>query len=221
MLFSPPTITYCENNITGLISQPGNSWSNLFYLFVGLYLMYLARNGPNKLLRIFPVFPILIGIFSFIYHASYSFSAQLLDLGSMFLFISFLLVLSIKRFRPNLTDNSLVSIYFLTNIISLSLIYLVGVIFRFNLGIPLFGLLVLGVIGIECLIYQKNKHSLRDLWLAVITFIIAFSFWLVDYIRIWCDPNYFHLINGHALWHITNSLCFIPIYRFYAKNLSR
>ena len=71
-----PTITYCEQNISDLIAQPANSWSSLSYILIGFYLFYINRRQSNKLLGIFPISPVLIGIFSFIYHASYIATAK-------------------------------------------------------------------------------------------------------------------------------------------------
>jgi len=214
--FYYPTINYCEHNITGLIAQPANSWSNLAYVLIGLYLILNIKKSSSKLLYIFPLFPILIGICSFIYHASYSFWGQFLDLTSMFLFSSYLIILNLSRLKFNL--RKLFFIYFLINLVSLGWLYFHPTMFSFNSGIIIFSLHIFSLFLLEYYIYKKmHNYSLRPAMRALIIMAVAFMFWIFDLSRLWCHPISFHYINGHALWHIINSFVFIYLYKFYQQ----
>src|SRR5258706_13986144 len=95
--FVKPTIKYCEDNLPSYIAQPANAWSNLAFVFVGVYIFLKSRGHKNPLLKFLGPMAVLVGLFSFFYHASFTFIGQFLYLGSLYLFSSFLIILIIRR----------------------------------------------------------------------------------------------------------------------------
>ena len=218
--FAKPTIKFCEENISSYIAQPANTWSSLIYIFIGTFLFFLSKSSKNLLLKFLGLIVILIGLFSSFYHASYTFWGQFLDLGSMFLFSSYLLVFNLRRLHIQFfTTKKLFFVFFALVSISLSMVYFIKTINDFNIGIPIFIFQLLAVLILEWRLYRQgtNNYKIHNLLIALVILIISFIFWILDFSRIWCGQETFHLINGHALWHILNSFSFIFIYFFYRQ----
>ena len=212
--FVKPTIKYCEDNLPSYIAQPANSWSNLIFVFVGVYIFLKSRDHKNPLLKFIGPMAVLIGIFSFIYHASYTFVGQFLDLGSMYLLSSYLIILNLRRLNTEFfTTRKLFSIFSLLIFASFSATYFIRTINNFNIGLPIFALQILAVLILEWQLHKRNVNNYRtqNILIAFVIFIFAFILWNLDFLRIWCDANTFHLINGHALWHILNGISLLFI----------
>ena len=217
--FSKPTIKYCEDNLLSYIAQPANSWSNLAFVLVGTYLFFISRNQKNLLLKFLGPMAVLVGLCSFFYHASYTFVGQFLDLGSMFLLSSYLLVFNLHRLSARFfTIRKTVLLFFILVLSSLTIVYFIRPT-NFTIGLPIFALQVLAILILEWQLYKRrtSNYKIQNLLIAFALLIAAFIFWNLDFLRLWCDPNTFHLINGHAMWHILNSLVFIFLYSFYAQ----
>ena len=217
--FTPPTITFCESNIHSWIVQPANTWSNLPMIFVGIVLFFYTCKSTNILIKLLPWIMILIGLFSFIYHATYTFIGQFLDLGSMFLLASYLIVFNLQRLKPQkYSTRFLIWTFIVLNLSSYLLVYFIRTIGGFNIGIPIFAIQILIALILEYKIRsQYHNYSLKYLYLAILSLFAGQIFWWLDYKRIWCNPAYFHIINGHAIWHIFSAICFILIYLFYRQ----
>lgn len=218
--FVKPTIKYCENNLPSYIAQPANSWSNLAFVFVGVYIFSKSRNHKNPLLKFLGPMAVLVGIFSFFYHASFTFIGQFLDLGSMYLLSTFLIILNLRRLnRQSFTTKKLLYLFLLLLSASLLATYFIRPTNNFSVGYPIFALHVLAILILEWQVYKRRvvNYKIKNLLITFAVFISAFVVLILDLLRIWCDPNTFHLINGHALWHILNSISFLFIYFFYRQ----
>src|ERR1700751_1697672 len=82
-------MSFCEALTPGPLAQPANAVSSLAFCAVGLSL-YRTMKERNALL-LFPISAFLVGITSFLYHASWTFFFQVFDVSSMFM-LSFLLI---------------------------------------------------------------------------------------------------------------------------------
>lgn len=218
--FAKATIKFCESNLPSYIAQPANAWSILVYIFIGIYLFFISRNQQNLLLKFLWPIVILIGLFSFIFHASNTFVGQFLDLGSNLLLSSYLLVFNLHRLNAQFfTRRRLFFAFFILIISSLMVVYFIKAINNFNIGILLFAFQILVVLILERQLHQRNAYSynIHNLLIAFIIFMAAITVWILDFSRIWCDPNTFHLINGHALWHILNGFALVFLYFFYKQ----
>lgn len=214
-----PVIKFCEPNLCGYIVQPANTWSNLAHVAAGLLILYLARQYKKTLLWWLGPIVILIGIFSFVYHASYTFIGQMLDLGSMFLFATFLLILNLQRIKPTLKNSTAAWIYVMINLFCLAIMYVVRTIQGFNIGILIFGIELAVVLALEAIAWSraKTRYQLGYILVALLTASIAAVIWMFDYTRIWCDPRMFHYLNGHALWHILTATSLLFVFLFYRQ----
>ena len=84
--FTPPNVNWCEEELCSLIVNPADTWSNLVYVVLGLFMWYVARRAGRSDLRLFGPASIAVGVFSFAYHASYTWLLQFFDFVAMFLF---------------------------------------------------------------------------------------------------------------------------------------
>jgi hypothetical protein len=217
--FIKPTITFCESNLCSHISQPANTWSNLAFVFVGILLWFLSRRSTSTILKLLAPLAIIMGLTSFLYHASYTFFGQLLDLGSMFLFSSYLLVFNIRRLCGHiLSGKTLLFSYVILNAVSIACVYFIRTIHGFNIGIPIFALQIIAVLVVEFFIRKKSvNYRLINLVIALAILVLGWGIWLLDYMKIWCDNATFHWINGHAMWHIISAISLIFVYKFYRQ----
>ncbi len=213
--FEPGTIRFCEANLCSWISAPANTWSNLAYILVGLYVWREVRKDVSisqntRSLGLIGPIAILIGVTSFLFHASFTFVMQVLDLSSMGLLSSLLLVLNLKR-AGKLSQNKVVPFYLAINLIGVAM----QIIFKGNIGIYLFALQICAALYFEFLL-RNEKTNYRMYFWTLAVFALSYVFWLLDFHGIVCDPNN-HFFQGHAVWHVINSICFFTLYRFYRQ----
>ncbi len=210
--FLPPTIKYCEDNLCSYITQPSNTWSNLAFIFVGIYLIILNQKDKLKNLRYIGPIAILTGIASFLYHASFTFLFQFFDLSSMYLFSTMILSINLRRANFITANNQ--------NLAQLALLLSsMGLLYIFKpFGIPIFALQVIIGFGLEFFLFKKSNKTFSYSYykLTIAALAIAFTSWILDFKRIVCNPMN-HLLQGHAIWHIFSSLCFLFLYKFYSQ----
>ena len=210
--FAPATMHYCEDNLCAWITAPANTWSNLGFVFVGMYLCWAARREANRGLRLIGPIAIAVGLTSFAYHASFSFIGQVFDLGSMYCFSALLIVMNLRRLGA-IGDSKMVPLF-----LALVLGTVAALVTFKVIGIPLFAAHLIAALELERRAHAKAtfRVSYRPFLAALGIFALAFGFWNLDYRRIWCDPSS-HVVQGHAIWHVLNSLVFVCVYRFYAQ----
>jgi len=220
--FLPPTIQFCEKNLCSFITTPSNTFSNLAYIIIGVYLLLQKKDDSNlDRLKLIPISAILTGVMSFLYHASFTLFFQFFDLSAMYLFSALLIVLNWKRFTGGSERNLLFSFI---GLVFSSMVVLF--IFK-KIGIYIFALHLLIAISLEVKIFVKKKTQeykidisffpyYKNFLVSIILFVVAFGIWILDYKRIVCDPDN-HILQGHAIWHILTSLCYLFLYKFYSS----
>lgn len=215
-----PTVKFCEANIHHVIAQPANSWSNIVFFIVGFYILYKCRNYNNSLLKYLGYLALLVGTTSFIYHATFTFFGQILDLAALYILLSYFIILNLYRLDRNFFNKKkLVIILTLLAGASTAITLLIRPEINFSIGVPVFLTLVLGVIISERFVYKSKTtdYKLRYLLLTLLSSGIGFILTLLDLLGIWCDPATFHFINGHMVWHLLNGVSFLTIYLFYRQ----
>ena len=95
--FTPPNVDWCEEELCGWITNPANTWSNLLYVALGVLMWREARRRRSPALAPFGPASIAVGVFSFVYHASYTWMLQFFDFVGMFLFCFCVLALNARR----------------------------------------------------------------------------------------------------------------------------
>lgn len=210
---TPASIHYCEENLCGWVTQPANAWSNLGFVAVGLYLTWKAAQAPQtRALRLIGPIAVGVGLTSFAYHATYSFVGQLFDLGAMYCFSALLIVMNARRLGALQGARGNAAFVLLVGVTT-GLVALLRVV-----GIPLFALQIAAALWLE---HKARRASSTPIDFApfrnaLLTFAVAYGCWLLDFFKVVCDPRW-HLLQGHALWHLLDAVIFVWLFRYYAQ----
>lgn len=219
---------YCENMRDGWVKQPANSYSNLAFSILGLYIgwqHFRRRFSQQNIFAQHAGYPILmacafiiLGAGSFALHATNTDNGAFLDLLGMFLASSFFFSYAVKR-SFNLSHLAF-SMVFLLN--------MTGCIYVFwapwnQLGevVSLDELIILGhiilALVMEGVLIARKKIKVRFRWgiLGIVCLIISFGIWTMSRTQesLWCNPD--SLIQGHAVWHLLDAFSFYAFYRYY------
>jgi hypothetical protein len=208
-----PYHCFCEALRPGIIRQPVNAYSNVIYILVGIFIIIWlirtrqdrnttlsASNLPRKTLIIFAIAYFAIGVGSFLYHTSFTFSGQELDDDSMYLLGSFMFLYSWSHFKP--VSTKLFLAYYLIINLGFEIIAYFFPVLRGSL----FGILIVGMIILEYLARHRNKSSYNPKYfcLSLGTFLLSYIIWALDYTKVLCHP--YSPYQGHAVWHILSAL---------------
>ena len=212
--FTPPNVNWCEAERCAWIVNPSDAWSNALYLVLGLWMWRAARRSGRRDLARFGPASVAIGIFSFAYHASYTFALQFFDFVAMFLFSFTVLARNAVRLRWIAPSRE--TRFFVLGVLGMSA--LVPPLFR--VGFPIQALVaILIAVGLA----QEWRLRRRDgpgpqyrsyaVGLALLGAAALAS--LADVTRAACDPQSW--LQGHALWHVLSALALAAFFRFYAR----
>lgn len=210
--WEPPSLVFCEESLCEWVRTPGNAWSNVSFLVVGLIIYWREKESSNSSLRGYGLATMLIGCLSFIYHASLTRYGEIGDLASMFLISVFLCRENLTRIGWLKAQHGRLFSWG-GNILSTGLLFWIK-----DLGAPLFFIQCMVALALEIQLRRKNlgaknyKYFLRGFyfWLS------AQTIWFLDLKRIVCFPD-LHWAQGHAVWHILMSGLAWCIYRHYSE----
>ncbi len=192
-----PNVNWCEDTHCTWINEPANTWSNLGYILVGIYII---RKLQQSHLRLFGWLVMLMGIFSFTYHATNNFFTQTIDFVGMFLMMSFLFAFHLKRILPPWGCNFFATFWFfmfLNTFIFLSF----GI---FNQPVQIIMLMnALPIMALDIIAGAREGHvkEYKYFILSTTLLIIAQGFAILDIQRIYCKPDNLWL-HGHVIWHL-------------------
>jgi hypothetical protein len=211
--FRPASIQFCEERLCGWIVEPANTWSNIGYLLVGLYVIHLSKKtGGSKTLG--SIGWIAIGVFlgSTAFHATGTFLGELADLGAMFIFASYAFCFNLWRLEKYPTPLLLFLGTLMTSLGIAAMLY------HNPVGISFFTGIIVMVAVTELLNKRKSTSSIdyRHLKWLCLFFAVSYAIWNLDIRHIVCNPQN-HWLQGHSLWHLLNSTCFYFLYRFYLQ----
>jgi hypothetical protein len=207
-----PTIRYCEPNLNGWVVQPANAVSSLLISLAGVYIIGRKRHAYSVYLGIVAI---ILGLASFFYYASFTFVGQLADLGSMYLLASLLIIVALRRYK--FSKRLLACLALFTTACLIVITASVKTIHGFNIGVPLFGLLLLAAIYLELRVAAIEKLNLKFFTLTFVAFALGYIFWWLDYKKVWCSTSSSHYINGHALWHLFNAAALLALDKYYSQ----
>lgn len=213
----PATMHFCERELCAWIEQPANTWSNLAYLAAGLYVLAKHRGAPE--LQAIGVIAISVFVGSSFFHASSTFAGELVDLGAMFLFSSYVLVRNLARVAPSFA--ALGARAELATLLAITAASIGLMLVERPIGVAAFSTQMVLAGALEIRAYRKGgdaerRISRRPLALLLTFFGAAWTAWWLDLLGVACDPD-LHLISGHAVWHVLNSACFPCLAAFYAQ----
>jgi hypothetical protein len=216
------THCFCEVPRAGqLILQPANSWSSLGFVAVGFWIILVAsrRDSRTPFAGIpavwFALTAILIGVGSFLLHATLTLWGQFWDVVGMYLFSAFTLTYAFRRWRA-LGDPAAVLLY----------LALCTVLIGFLIAIPetrrwLFAVVLVADIAVELTFARPKRPGVEVRWYlyGIVLQATAFAIWILDLTRTWCDAE--SLIQGHAVWHLLNAAALWCGYRYYRSERTR
>lgn len=213
--FTPGTIRFCEERLCGWVAEPANAWSNVGFVLVGLYLLRRARLQGRRPLILVGITSILVGLGSFLFHATGTFFGEYVDLSTMFFIGSLMVTMEARRFR-DMGASTLAAVFL--GMIAFSMLVLL--LFR-KTGLVLFGIQVALVYASN--IYWKTRRAAADhrhaFWLGG-TFAVAFGVWVLDLRGVACAPTN-HWFTGHSVWHLMSAACLYFFYRHQEQFVAR
>lgn len=212
--WTPPNLDWCEAELCSWVTNPAGTWSNLAYVVLGVWMWHLARRSGRPELRLFGPASVAVGVFSGIYHASYTFFFQFFDFVGMFLFCFVVITLNAERLGWIGARRRTAAC--LGGVAALSALVPLG----FQIGFPIQALvffLILGMVAQEWALRTRVAAGTRygAYWLALGLIGAGAVCSALDLSRAWCDPDD-HWIQGHAAWHLLSAASLPALYHFYA-----
>ena len=210
-----PNIDWCEENLCAWVVNPADTWSNLPLIVFGGWMIWSLRGHPNSFLRWFGPVAIVTGLFSGIFHASYTFFFQFFDFAAMFLFAFLPLILNFQRL--GMMKRGHAGRWYLGGVVVFCALVPVG----FAVGFPiqlLVAFLVFAIVGQEVVIRVRGLPA-GALWIFVSAcglLAASATFSALDLSRVFCDPTD-HIIQGHAIWHVLTATSLWVLSVFYAR----
>jgi hypothetical protein len=204
-----PNNCFCEKIYFNQTAQPVNSFTNIFYLYAGMMILFSLKKW-DLFSIVYAYIVILLGIGSYFYHASMTFFGMYLDVFFMYVYILFLIIFLLYKTRI-LKKYPAIWIYSILLIFSGIFLYQSPLLRRF-----LFGFYV--ILTIFVFFKVKNQISLKPkyFYIALLLFTISYGIWLLDYYKILCNPE--SLIQGHGIWHTIDSFVIYYLYLFFKEN---
>jgi len=217
---------FCEHvDISRLVAEPINAWSNFFYVGAGLLILlyydlkrnkteqkredYISQRENFHYVFTYGLLIIWIGIASFLMHATWRGITGYLDVLSMnmyisgvfFISLSVLFDLKIKYFYPLLIINFIINAV-LMRVIPSQRLFEIWVIIAFLNELSIGS-------GLYSKIFKKRARPIkRNLFVLIVgmgIFILAFYFWHFGHrTHPLCDPH--SLWQWHSLWHFMTAL---------------
>ncbi|MBN1811755.1 MAG: ceramidase domain-containing protein [Anaerolineae bacterium] len=225
-----PDRCFCERLHAGVIRQPINTWSNLAFVSVGVMTLAVAVRdftlapplkcaNPMRTNCVYPIIygavTVLIGLGSTLYHSSLAFVWQTVDVTSIYLLASFMLLYNVSRMRP-MRGGVFVGGYLLANLVTGYAAIRWPVTRRYIVV-----LLILAVLVCEVIICRKRRpRTDRRFFAAACTSLaLAGVAWILDISRVFCSPDSW--LQAHALWHVFMAMTIGLIYFYYRSEDSK
>jgi hypothetical protein len=211
-----PNLKWCEAQRCSWIVEPANTWSNLAYIAVGLWLLWQAAQRGDSIQRTFGRATLAVGSCSFLYHASWTGVLQILDFAGMYIFLG--LPLSFNAERLGWLAPERRGAVYAWGICGLTV---VTVLLRFT-PFPIqaiVGVLILMTLATEWALRGRDAVSYQPFFVSLGLLTVGTAFSTLDATRAWCEPGNV-VLQGHALWHVFTALSLLAVSRFYGQ-LSR
>lgn len=218
---SMPNNAFNETIRDGYLRQPWNTFSSLFYLFVGIYILCIPSSNKNakktinisenRVIRsIYGLSLVITGLGSAFLHMSLTFVGQTTDVIGMYFISMFIILYAVLRNR-DITVTRFLILFFLSNFL-----LFIPLVFSPFLRRNLFAaLMIIGLI-VESKFNKHNDGNRPDLLFACAGIMIfGFVFWILDNAKLFFDPNSW--FQGHVIWHLCGAVSAGLLYYYYDR----
>ena len=224
---------FCESNrMDQLIRQPSNTWSNLGYLLVALFMLTMwvndlkqtERKASDNFLVRYPIFSLTFGlsalylfIGSFLFHASLSRFFQKMDQTGVYSIAIIILAFNLYKIFPVFrfkgqwkSSHTLMTLLALVlNFLIFEKLWLINI----NILFPAIMSLVFLTSSYYLLFVSREHYFTNYLWAALCVLLLATVIWILDRTNVACNPE--SMFQGHALWHLLTAASIFFIYLYY------
>ncbi len=211
---APTNVDWCEASTCGWINEPANTWSNLVYLILTIWAYQQLKGKEDKIMMGFVPAFFFMGLFSFVYHASYNFFTQWFDFVGMFLMTGFFISLNLIRL------GKLKRMNFLKFYIGFNVFFGALVIIFYLTYVPIQSLVAIQALFLIFsevkLRHATQRKPYKPFIISIILIVMAATFSVLDVTRTMCDPHN-HFFQGHALWHLLSAFSLAFAFKFYAQ----
>lgn len=180
------------------IAQPSAFWSSFFHIFFSFFLFFIVKEKSQQLkLWVFSL--IILGVSSLFAHSSFLEFAMAMDFAGIVLILSFF---TIYKWLVKWVTST-------PKILFLVMIYQIGLWITFysldkwlkqGLSLMIFTVSIIELMHSE----GKKFWKARDLHIALVIAVFSFIIFMIDEMKIYCNPNAF--ITAHAVWHLGTAL---------------
>lgn len=188
----------CSFIYDSLIRQPPNFWSSLFYIFFGL-LLYREVKEKSFELKAWVTVTTVLGFSSMFAHASFIEVAMAMDFGGIILVISFFALLNLLELLK--VSKTRILFYFILYYFSIILLM-----YSMNKWVKVAICVMIFAFSLGDLIRSIGWSFLRArlLQLSILILMVSFSLFLLDELKIGCDPH--SNFPLHSFWHLGTAL---------------
>ena len=199
-------LNQCDSGLVMVPQQPVNTYSNLAYLAVALFLMFFINTLTVYILSLTLMY-LCVG--SALYHATSTRWAGSLDVSAMYAVFSVLAVFAASKFT--MLEDSLVALIMFV-VAGLSA-YFLRYKFRGSMAIKIGIFLILTYsLAVWNMLKSNNLESKGYLIVSFVLFVVAFLVWNLDKWRFFPFKRW-----GHGFWHIISAVAISIL--FYAMHL--
>ncbi len=201
-----PTGCFCELSSTSAFVQPVNALTSLAFV-VGAGLVARRRLdlvGPaeRRLAAWLVAILVVIGFGSYGYHATLTFTGQVLDVLGMCL-LGLLLVIGGQWRRDHLSTASACALG----------IGFAGLVVVLLYAVPDLRRWLFAAILLPGILLESRPRPSRPLLVGVALMAIGYAVWLAERV-LPCDPS--GVLQGHAVWHLLTAAAAYQLMRHYA-----
>jgi hypothetical protein len=199
--YTPGTFPICEEGLCAWIKQPVNAYSNLAFLIVSIYLIYLYLNKKSTFGLSFGICILFIGTASFAAHSSMTQLFGFLDFAAIFSIFSYYAAIN-TAYLKKIESKKVFNLFLLYFVLSATTLYF----FNFLREILFAGF----IIGLQMSEYKILK-SQGKVYLTtsnkkvLLTFLAGVIFLALDSKKVICDSTN-HFFQLHAAWHICDAI---------------
>jgi len=207
-------VEYCERHThcvvplaeRPVILQPLNTWSNLAFVFAGFLAAFLTPHVGGWL---FAISCCVLGVGSFLFHASVTLLFQWFDVVGMYVAESALLAWAIHR---------TMAVSYATLLPGVLVLDVVLAVYKWQLNTTLMMALMGAVIAWRMVGQVRNGHrTVRRALLPALLIVTAYAIRELDVRKVGCAPDSL-LYQGHAVWHFLCAATLYATYRFFAPD---